>query len=112
MDKNLLLYVVIGMGITNFSLRAFPFFFKNLLNSSPIFRYLGAYLPPAIMLILVAFCLRDVEFVKYPFGIPEVLAISLVALLHIWRRQSLLSIGVGTATYVFMVNSTFFAAFG
>ncbi|MFK7873035.1 MAG: branched-chain amino acid transporter permease [Oligoflexales bacterium] len=104
MDDQFLLYLVIGMGLCNFVLRAFPFIFRDALVSNPIFTYLGSYLPPAIMLILVAFCFKDVEFVKYPFGIPEMLAVIIVAGLHLWKRQSLLSIGFGTAFYIFMVN--------
>ena len=69
--------------------------------------YLGKVLPYAIMGMLVVYCLKDVAFLAYPYGIPEILGCGLVAGLHIWKRNSLLSIGGGTVFYMLLVQFVF-----
>ena len=73
----------------------------------PIITYLGNVLPYAIMGMLVIYCLKDVGFLAAPFGQPELLGCGIVALLHIWKRNSLLSIGVGTVSYMILVQFLF-----
>ena len=68
---------------------------------------LGGMLPPAIMAALVVYCLKDIQFLRAPFGAPELIACGVVALLHIWKRNSLLSIGVGTVCYMLLVQLVF-----
>ena len=58
--------------------------------------YLGQALPAAVFGLLVVYCLRNVDVLHSPFGIPEAIAIGVTVLLHIWRRQMLLSIAGGT----------------
>jgi len=55
----------------------------------------------------VVYCLKDATFLKYPYGIPELLGCAVVAVLHIWKRNSLLSIGVGTVFYMLLVQLVF-----
>ena len=57
--------------------------------------------------MLVVYCLKDVSVLTAPFGIPEILGCVIVAALHIWKRNSLLSIGVGTVCYMIMVQLIF-----
>lgn len=57
--------------------------------------------------ILIVYCLRNLTWIQFPYGIPEVLAITVVALLHIWKRNNLISIGVGTALYMILVQQIF-----
>ncbi len=57
--------------------------------------------------MLVIYCLKDITVLSYPYGIPELLGCTAVALLHIWKRNSLLSIGVGTAVYMLLVQQIF-----
>lgn len=64
--------------------------------------YLGRVLPYAIMGMLVVYCLRDVSVVAYPFGLPELVAGAAVVLLHLWRRNTLISIVGGTALYMLL----------
>ena len=73
----------------------------------PIVEYLGKVLPYAIMGMLVVYCMKDVEFLSAPHGIPEILSCIVVALLHLWKRNSLLSIGVGTVFYMLLVQLVF-----
>lgn len=69
--------------------------------------YLGKVLPYAIMGMLVVFCLKNITFVSAPFGIPEIAACGLVAALHIWKRNTLLSIIGGTVCYMVLIQPVF-----
>lgn len=88
--------------------RAFPFMvLGGKREVSPLVKYLGNVLPPAIMVILVVYCLKNVNFMIGSRGIPEILSIGVVVLLHLWRRNTLLSIGVGTVLYMILVQHLF-----
>ena len=69
--------------------------------------YLGRVLPPAMMGLLVVYCFKSVSFLSSPYGAPEILAAGITAGLHVWRRSIFLSIGVGTATYMLLVQAVF-----
>ena len=90
------------------ALRFLPFaiFGKNR-NTPEVITYLGRVLPFAIMGMLVVYCLKDMSFTGAPFGIPETLGCAAVAGLHAWKRNTLLSIGVGTVVYMIMVQFIF-----
>ena len=88
--------------------RFLPFLiFRDGRKTPAIVTYLGKVLPFAIMGMLVVYCLKDVSWLAYPYGIPEILGCAAVAALHIWKRNSLLSIGVGTALYMVLVQFVF-----
>ena len=88
--------------------RFVPFLIFRKKDSTPaIVTYLGQVLPCAIMGMLVVYCMKDVPFFSAPFGAPEIIGCVIVALLHIWKRNSLLSIGVGTVSYMLMVQLIF-----
>lgn len=73
----------------------------------PTIKYLGKTLPPAIMVILVVYCLKGVNIFQGARGIPEFLAIIAVVILHLWKRNTLLSIGIGTIFYMILVQFVF-----
>ena len=88
--------------------RFIPFLIFRKKESTPaIITYLGQVLPCAIIGMLVVYCLKDVRFWDTPFGIPELIGCAIVAVLHIWKRNSLLSIGVGTVCYMLLVQLVF-----
>jgi len=72
-----------------------------------IVSYLGRSLPYAAIGMLVVYCLKDVRPAAYPHGIPEAAAILIIAGLHRWKGNVLLSIGGGTAAYMLLVNLAF-----
>lgn len=89
-------------------LRFLPFLFFSGKKKTPAYMiYLGKVLPFAIMGMLVVYCLRNISFTAFPFGIPELLGCSVVAILHLWKRNTLLSIGVGTVFYMILVQTIF-----
>ena len=90
------------------ALRFLPFWiFRENRKTPPLVSYLGQALPFAIMGMLVVYCLKDISFTGAPFGIPEILGCAVVAVLHIWKRNTLLSIGAGTVCYMLLVQFVF-----
>lgn len=72
-----------------------------------IITYLGRTLPAAMMGLLVVYCLRNVDIAAAPHGLPELISIAVLTALHLWKRNVLLSIGVGTALYMVLVQVVF-----
>lgn len=90
------------------ALRFLPFVIFGENRKTPeVITYLGKVLPFAIMGMLVVYCLKDISFTGAPFGIPEILGCAAVAGLHVWKRNTLLSIGVGTVCYMLLVQLVF-----
>lgn len=67
--------------------------------------YFGEVLPFAIMGMLVVYCLKNVSLFTGTHGLPELVCIVLVALLHKWKHNTLLSILVGTIAYMVLIQS-------
>ena len=108
MDKTLhAILAIVVMAAVTFLLRTLPFLIFSKGKTPRFIGYLGKYLPFAIMGMLVVYCLKEVRPLAYPYGLPELIAIAVVALLHLWRRNTLLSIVGGTLCYMFLVQSVF-----
>lgn len=96
--------------VATLATRLLPFVALARQADHPLILHLGRYLPPAIMLILVIYALRDfrpliqAELNVGPNGLPMLVASLVVAALHLWRRNALLSIMVGTGAYMLMVQ--------
>ncbi len=100
--------LIVVITLVTMATRFLPFLIFGEKRKTPaIITYLGQVLPFAIMGMLVVYCMKDVAFLSPPFGIPEILGCVIVALLHLWKRNSLLSIGVGTVCYMVMVQLIF-----
>ena len=69
--------------------------------------YLGQVLPAAAIGLLVVYCVKGVSLSAVPHGLPEALAIAAVAALHVWKNNTLLSIGGGTALYMLLIRLVF-----
>ena len=69
--------------------------------------YLGRVLPPAIIGMLVVYCLKDITPAVHPFGIPGLIAAACTAGLQAWRRNSLVSILAGTVLYMVLTRTVF-----
>lgn len=99
-----ILAVALGAMVTRFT----PFLlFPESRRQPPVIGYLGRVLPPAMMGLLLVYCLKNVSVVLPPHGIPELLGILAVVLLHLWKGNVLLSIGLGTAVYMLLVQTVF-----
>lgn len=100
------LVIIAAVAGTIFFTRLIPFlFFPKGKEIPSVVQYLGKVLPPAVIGMLVIYCLKAVELTRAPHGLPELIAVAAVILLHAWKRNNLLSIGVGTVLYMFLVQA-------
>jgi len=70
-------------------------------------QYIGKALPPAVFGMLVVYCLKNVTLLAGSHGLPELIAVAVVVLLHLWKRQMLLSVAAGTVCYMLLVQIVF-----
>lgn len=102
-----LILVGVMAAVTAF-IRFLPFIaFPEGRKRPKVITYLGKVLPYAVIGMLVVYCFKDVSVLSYPHGIPELLAALLVAGLHIWRRNTLISVFGGVAFYMVLVQLVF-----
>ena len=105
------LHTVLIIAITalvTMALRFLPFLiFGENRKTPPLIAHLGQLLPYSIMGMLVVYCLKDISLTSAPFGLPEAIGCAVVALLHILKRNTLLSIGAGTVCYMLLVQFVF-----
>lgn len=100
--------LVLVMALVSFLLRAFPFMVFSGKRETPKFvLYLGKVLPFAIIGMLVIYCVKDISFEAVSHFLPYIIAGAVVVLLHIWRRNTLLSIIAGTLSYMVLVQFVF-----
>lgn len=109
MTDNLHSILIIAVAsLVTIALRFLPFIIFGGGRKTPeIITYLGRVLPFAIMGMLVVYSLRNISFTSMPFGLPELIACLIVVLLHIWRRNTLISIAGGTVAYMLLVQLVF-----
>ena len=87
--------------------RAFPFLIFRGKEVPEIIRYLGGVLPMAIMATLVMYCLKGISFSSASGFAPTLIASAATALLHLWKRNTMLSIFGGTVCYMVLVQMIF-----
>lgn len=105
MHEILLIAVVAAVTLL---LRVLPFLiFRGKRETPSIISFLGRVLPFAVMGMLCVYCLKSVSITSYPFGLPEIIASAVVVLLHLWKRNTLVSILAGTLTYMVLVGWVF-----
>lgn len=96
------------MAAVTILLRFLPFWlFGGKRRTPPIISYLGRVLPHAVMGMLVVYCLKNIDFIAAPHALPEIIACAVVITLHLWKRNTLLSIAGGTVCYMILVQVIF-----
>ncbi len=96
--------VVLGTMATRF----LPFIIFPAGKPTPKYvQYLGDVLPFAVIGLLVVYSIKDTAVLSWPYGIPEAIAIICIVLLHVWRKNMLLSIAAGTVIYMLLVQLVF-----
>ena len=99
------LWIVLVCSAVTLFLRALPFvFFSGKGGVPPRIERLGRALPPAIMAALVVYCLKSVPFGAFGDGAKQLIASAIVVLVHVARRNTLLSIAAGTAAYMLLIR--------
>ena len=106
LHQQLLTIAVVALG--TMLTRFLPFLIFPGGKETPKFiQYLGKFLPGAVFGLLVVYCLKHVDLLSGSHGIPEAVAIAVVAGLHLWKRQMLLSVAGGTLCYMVLVQFVF-----
>ena len=100
--------VILTVALTTFATRVVPFLiFPNGKEIPAVIQYLGKVLTPAVIGMLVVYCLKATPVMKAPHGLPEAIAVAVTAGLHVWKRNNLLSIGAGTILYMVLIQAVF-----
>lgn len=87
-------------GVIVYALRAFPFVLFSKKDPPEFIRFIEHYIPPMVMAVLLVYCLKNVEFLKKPFGIPEAAGLLFTVGIHLWKRNPMISIFGGTILYM------------
>lgn len=103
----LILFIAV-MAAATFVTRVAPFVLLRGKGEHPVLIFLGRYLPPAIMLLLLIYCFKDVVWFVEGQGYAEIVSLTVVAGVHLWLRNPLVSILAGTALYMAMRQGILF----
>lgn len=102
------LITILMISLGTMSMRFLPFLIFPAGKPTPRYiQYLGRVLPGAVFGMLVVYCLKNVSVTAFPFGIPELIGIAVTAVLHLWKKQMILSMGAGTIVYMILVQFVF-----
>lgn len=98
--------LVIGViALVTALLRFLPFWVFDGRRPMPkVIRYLGSVLPYCVMAMLVVYCLKSISFVSISGWLPAAVSVAVVVLLHIWKRNTLLSIIGSTVCYMLLIR--------
>lgn len=95
---------IVVMTLVNYFTRFFPFLFFRNTDLPPYILYIEKYFPPVIMTILIVYTLKDIDFIKVPYGLKELSGVVFTAVLHLVLKNYLISIFSGTIFYMVLVQ--------
>lgn len=94
------------MAIAVIATRFLPFLIFTSRERTPHFvRFLGKYLASAVFGMLIIYCMKDVQLSESNHSIPQLLGILVCVVLHLWRKNMLLTIAGGTLFYMLLVQN-------
>jgi branched-subunit amino acid transport protein AzlD len=100
--------IILVIAICTFLTRLLPFALFGKSHEPPrLVRYLGQTLPASVIAVLIVYSLRTMDFSSVPTFLPAILSIAIIVVLHLWKRNMLLSIGIGTLSYMVLVQMVF-----
>ena len=100
--------IVLICSLATIILRYFPFIiFPDGKEIPKTVSHLSAVFPGAVIGMLIIFCLKDVNVTAFPFGLPELIAVVFTGVLHLLFKNTLLSILIGTISYMLLVQFVF-----
>lgn len=105
-DYNHSLLIILVAAAVTFLIRALPFILFRGSTPAPVV-YLSNVLPYAIMGMLVVYCLKSTPVLESPHGLPEMISVTLIIVLHKWKHNTLLSIVSGTVVYMLLIQLVF-----
>lgn len=107
METSYLVGAIFVASIMTYLTRITPFLFFRKKEPSPLIKYIEWNMPVMIMVILVFYALRDVQWEAYPYGLSEIIGVFIAAFVHVKYKNALLSIFLATLTYMILVQKIF-----
>lgn len=102
------LIIIAVAAVCTFATRLVPFvLFSGKKEPSKFVRYLGSVLPVAIIGVLIVYGIGNVRDIGFMQLLPKLIAVAATALVHLWKRNTLLSIAVGTIGYMLLIHFVF-----
>lgn len=98
--------ILVAAAIT-FCLRALPFGMKAALAESRLLISLARWIPLGAMVILALYGLAQLDFSSPALALPGLLAALVTVVVHLWRRNLMLTLLLGTLTCVVLSNWVF-----
>ncbi len=96
------------MAVVTFLTRALPFLLFGRRGEPPkVVLYLGRFLPPAVIAMLIVYCYRGTSFAQLSAWVPGLIAGLAVVFLHLWKKNNMVSIVGGTILYMVLVQAVF-----
>jgi len=102
-----LLVFMLVMAAATFITRALPFVLFHKKSDHPLLEYLGTFLPPVLMVLLLVYSFKNETFLSIGF-VPEIIGLLSTLVLHLLWRQPLISIVGGTGVYMALVQLKLF----
>ncbi len=100
--------IIAVIAVVTFFTRAVPFLaFSGQKETPQYILYIGKVLPPAVIGMLIVYCIKNIKLTEFSYGMPEFLSILTVAGLHFWKRNNLISILGGTVLYMVLIQLVF-----
>ena len=107
MNKHAMLVILI-MGLATLATRLLPVLIFGRGEKVPDYlMYLGKVVPYTAMGLLIVYCLKDVPVLEAPHALPELIALAIVSASYLWKRNTILSVVVGTVVYMLLVQVVF-----
>ena len=101
-------FIILFIAVLTFGSRVFPFAVFSRGGKTPATAaYIGNILPPAVMIMLVVYCIKNVTPSVWPHGIPEAVSIAVVALLYKVTKNNLVAMVGGTILYMILIQAVF-----
>ena len=107
MPEHNILLVILVMFVVTFITRALPFYVLQAYKNHNFLHYLSHMMPPCVVLILVIYSFADLEYLHYPYALPEIIAAATVVILHFFFRNVLLSMGGGIFVFYLLSRVVF-----
>jgi branched-subunit amino acid transport protein AzlD len=105
MKTSTILLMILIPALITFLLRLTPFvLFGGKKEISPFVKRIGEKLPYSIMAALIIYCLKGVRTGVNPENTVTIVSVIVVAVVHLWRKNTILSIFVGTVCYMVLLR--------
>lgn len=98
--------IILIMGLATFATRIVPVLIFGRGEKVPDYiMYLGRTVPYTAMGLLIVYCLKDISFTSSTHAIPEIIAMAVVIVSYLWKRNSIASVVIGTVIYMILIQS-------